>query len=281
MRRLLRCLALMLVFASPAAAATVDGMKLHSSSAGRGNKTVIFVHGWTCDDSSWVSQVPAISREYRVLTLDLPGHGKSESPKDGKFSMNLFARAVEAVRAEAKAGKVVLVGHSMGTPVIHEYARLYPQHVAGLVIVDGVVAIPAVPQQGAAAPAVPNPAMMAGPNGLKAREVLIRTMFTPATPPALQQQILKMMLSAPEATAVGAMAATFATLAANSKIDAMTMPVLAVYAEKSVLANQEQSKKIFPALEYHEIPGTGHFLMMEKPQEFNTLLTTFLGKVKY
>ena len=98
---------------------------------------MIFIHGWTCDSSSWTSQVPAFAKKYRVVTVDLPGHGKSASPKDGKLSMGLFARAVEAVRAETKADRVVLVGHSMGAPVIREYARLYPQHVAGLVAVDG------------------------------------------------------------------------------------------------------------------------------------------------
>ena len=117
---------------SPLSAASVDGLKLHSSSAGKGNAALIFVHGWTCDDTSWSAQVPEFARKYRVLTLDLPGHGQSALPADGKFSIGLFARAVEAVRAEARADSVVLIGHSMGAPVIREYARLYPQHVAGL-----------------------------------------------------------------------------------------------------------------------------------------------------
>jgi pimeloyl-ACP methyl ester carboxylesterase len=112
-----------------------------------------------------------------VITLDLPGHGKSDPPKNGKFSMAVFARAVEAVRAEAKVDKVVLVGHSMGTPVIREYARMYPQHVAGLVPVDGLLVLSAGgPGRGGA----PNPAAMSGPDGMKAREAMIRGMFTPA-----------------------------------------------------------------------------------------------------
>ena len=43
------------------------------------------MHGWTCDDTSWTEQVPELSKHYRVITLDLAGHGKSESPKDGKI----------------------------------------------------------------------------------------------------------------------------------------------------------------------------------------------------
>jgi pimeloyl-ACP methyl ester carboxylesterase len=47
-----------------------------------------------------------------------------------------------------------------------------------------------------------------------------------------------------------------------------------------VLANPEYTKKIFPSFEYTEIPGTGHFLMMEKPQEFNQLLGKFVETLK-
>lgn len=87
--------------------------------------------------------MPALAKEYRVVTLDLPGHGRSDSPKDGKFSMGFFARAIEAVRAEVKAERFVLVGHSMGTPVVLRYAHLYPQHTAALVFVDGLMPLPA------------------------------------------------------------------------------------------------------------------------------------------
>ena len=124
--RLMTALAVFVLFVSTASAATVDGLKIHSASAGSGRTTLVLVHGWTCDSSSWAAQVPVLAKKYRVLTLDLPGHGQSGAPKDGKFSMDLFARAVEAVRAEAGTDKIVLVGHSMGAPVIRQYARLYP-----------------------------------------------------------------------------------------------------------------------------------------------------------
>src|SRR5258708_4795834 len=130
-----------LILAGSLTAATVDGVQIHSSSTGKGPKTVILVHGWTCDETTWSEQVPVLSKNYRVLTLDLPGHGKSGAPTDGKLSMDLFARAVEAVRAEAKADHVVLVGHSMGTPVVVQYARLYPRHTSALVFVDGLVSL--------------------------------------------------------------------------------------------------------------------------------------------
>jgi len=260
-----------------AAAATVDGIPLHWTSAGAGPQTLMLVHGWTCDDSSWSGQVPALTGKYRVLTLDLPGHGRSGRLEAAKFSMDLFARAVEAVRAEAGVDRLVLVGHSMGTPVIRQYARLYPQHVTALVIVDGVVALGAPPRPGVQPAQAPVPERMKGPDGPKNREAMIRGMFTPATPKPLQEHVLKMMMAAPEATAYGAMVATF-----DPKIwgnDVMKMPVLGIFADKSALGNPEVTKKIFTNYEHHEVPGTGHFVMMEKPGEFNALLTSFVNKL--
>ena len=273
-RTLVLVLVLGAVTAARAAAASVDGIPLHWTSAGTGPQTLMLVHGWTCDDSSWSGQVPALTSKYRVLTIDLPGHGKSGKIDAGRFSMALFARAVEAVRAEAKADRIVLVGHSMGTPVIREYAKLYPQHVAALVLVDGVAVLGAPPREGVQRAQPPVADNMRGPEGPKNREAMIRGMFTPATPPALQDHVLKMMLAAPEATAYGAMVATF-----DPKIwtnDVMTMPVLGLFADKSALGNPDATRKVFPNYQHHEIAGTGHFLMMEKPREFNALLTAFV-----
>jgi len=260
------------VLALSLSAATVDGLKIHSSVTGKGPNTVILVHGWTCDETTWTDQVPVLAKNYRVVTLDLPGHGKSDSPTDGKFSMDLFARAVEAVRAEVQADRVVVVGHSMGSPVIIRYAHLYPQHTAALVLVDGL--IPAV---GGAPPATA--AMMGGPDGRKNRENMIRSMFSGSTTPAMQKKILDMMLGAPEATAVGAMIATFD--AAGQTEDVMKMPVQGLYADGSRIATAESVKAHFPNSEYTQISGTGHFLMLEKPDEFNRLLMAFLAKQKY
>ena len=269
-------LVLALVFASgasAASAASIDGLNIYSASTGSGKATVVLVHGWTCDSSSWDAQVPVLAKRYRVITLDLPGHGRSGAPKDGKFSMDLFARAVEAVRAEAGADKIVLVGHSMGAPVIRQYARLYPGHVAGLIAVDGPLDMRAF-GEGFTPPA------LTGPEGLKAREGMIRGMFTPQTPPALQEKILAMMLKAPEATAVGAMGSILDP--ALRKSDVTPMPTLAIWAGTNPrVPDVEETKKVLPHYSQTQVAGTGHFVMMEKPDEFNQLVTSFVDALKF
>jgi pimeloyl-ACP methyl ester carboxylesterase len=260
-------------FAQPLAAAAVDGLNIHSSSAGSG-PTIVFVHGWTCDASSWDGQVREFANDHRVITLDLPGHGRSESPADGKLSMDLFARAVEAVRAEAGADRIVLVGHSMGAPVIRQYARLYPARVAGLVAVDGPLDMRAFSDL---PPGFPPP--LTGPEGRTAREGMIRSMFIAETPPPLQEKVLKMMLGAPEATAVGAMNAMFDP--AVRWTDVIRSPALTVYAGTAQVPDAAKTKELYPNHEQTQLAGTGHFLMMEKPAEFNRLLTAFLDKIDF
>jgi pimeloyl-ACP methyl ester carboxylesterase len=266
-------MSLALVFSSAASAASVDGLHIYSASSGSGKATVVLVHGWTCDSSSWDAQVPVLASRYRVVTLDLPGHGRSDAPKDGKFSMDLFARAVEAVRAEAGADKIVLVGHSMGAPVIRQYARLFPEHVAGLVAVDGPLDMRGF-GEGFKLPS------LEGPDGLKAREGMIRGMFTPNTPPALQEKILAMMLKAPEATAEGAMRSILDP--DLRKADVTPMPALAIWAgTNQQIPNPEETKKVLPHYSQTQVAGTGHFVMMEKPDEFNRLLTSFVDTLSH
>jgi pimeloyl-ACP methyl ester carboxylesterase len=265
--------ALAALCAAPVSAAEVDGMTVHSSSVGAG-PTIVFVHGWTCDSSSWTGQVPAFAADYRVVTLDLPGHGRSESPQDGELSMDLFARAVEAVRAEAGAERIVLVGHSMGAPVIRQYAHLYPQRVAGLVAVDGPLDLRTF---GDLPPGFPPP--LTGPEGRTAREGMIRSMFIAETPVPLQEKILAMMLAAPEATAVGAMTAMFDPVIRWT--DVIDAPALSVYAGTANVPDAAATTELYPKHEATQMAGTGHFLMMEKPAEFNRVLAEFLDKIDF
>ncbi len=247
------------------------GAKVYWTSAGQGSRTLLFVHGWTCDSTTWAAQVAEFSKRYRVITLDLPGHGRSQQPAGGLYSMAVFAQAVEAVRRAAGADRLVLIGHSMGGPVVRQYALTYPQHVEALVMVEGLVQNPTI-----SAPARPIPALT-GEAGLKLRSDMVEAMFVKDTPPAVRQAVLKIMLGAPEATAAGAMDAT----QDRSKWSAtpVTVPVLGVYADHSRLSTPVGRGLIYPTMQYEELPGTGHFLMMEQPEAFNARLQAFLSSL--
>jgi sigma-B regulation protein RsbQ len=261
MKRIILALLALLAFVAPLQAeeVEVEGLKVHYSVQGTG-PAVLFVHGWTCDETSWRLQVPYFSRVTRVITVDLPGHGRSQVPAQDKFSMRLFTAAIEAVRAKVGVDHVVLVGHSMGATVIGQYALKYPQHVAGLVAADGSLVAPP-PRQTTAMTR-------------QQRETMINGMFVAATPAALRTEILKMMLGTSEATAAGAFAAMFDP--ANQRDGQTTLPALSINAGTRPPGSDQATAQVFTRWRSTTVPGTGHFLMMEKPEEFNRVLMDFL-----
>ena len=249
---------------APAMQTTVDHLKINYSVAGSG-PTVIFVHGWTCDDRSWQSQVAYFRRAYRVVTLDLPGHGKSDRPRRDSFSMALFAKAVEDVRRAVGADRVVLVGHSMGAVVIRQYALTYPQHVAGLVAADGWLDVRAL------TPEIADQLPMTIPS----RKAFIESMFVPQTSKPLRDEIMNMMLSTSAVTADRARAEMFNPAIQSNKI--ISAPALTIYAGRPLFPKDRAPKERIPNWQSARMPGTGHFLMMERPLAFNRILANFLA----
>ena len=98
----------------------VDKHRVVYESRGSGEPVLVLVHGWTCDRSLWEPQIIAFSAKYRVIAIDLPGHGESDKPEDVTYDSKLFAKAVLGVMDSASIRQAVLIGHSMGLPVIRE-----------------------------------------------------------------------------------------------------------------------------------------------------------------
>ena len=255
-----------------ALAASLDGKKIHYTSYGTGPQAVVLVHGWTCDETFWRDQVPALRQGHRVITVDLPGHGRSEVPLESRMTMENFARAVNEVLVEAGVSQAVLVGHSMGTPVIRQFARLYPAKTRALVLMDGTIFPPkeAAGRQGRGL-------VYRGEAGLRARRAAVRSYFGDATTPALREHIERVMLETAEATAAGAIDGMLAVEVWRDE-SPVRVPVLAVYAGSSGVS-RKYLRQLFPALEYHAIRGAGHFLMLEKPGLVNAVLLAFLRRL--
>jgi hypothetical protein len=127
------------VLADPAAdarQATLDGLRIRYRSHGHGGHNLVLIHGWGCDQAFWRDQVSALSRTNRIITLDLPGHGASDKPHIA-YTLNLLARAVNAVLVDAGIESAVLVGHSMGVTVAHQFYQSYPEKTEAIIAVDG------------------------------------------------------------------------------------------------------------------------------------------------
>ncbi|MFA5353488.1 MAG: alpha/beta hydrolase [Thermodesulfovibrionales bacterium] len=97
---------------------------------------VLFVHSAGGDTTHWSSQLEHLRKTRRAVAFDLRGHGHSQPPKDGNYSLVSQASDIEAVVSSLGIQRFVLVGHSMGGSIAIVYAGLHPERLAGLLIVD-------------------------------------------------------------------------------------------------------------------------------------------------
>jgi pimeloyl-ACP methyl ester carboxylesterase len=257
-----------LVVSALAESALVEGRKVHYSSYGKGHKALVLVHGWTCDETFWASNVPGLSKQYRVVTVDLPGHGQSDPAPE--YSMDAFADAVSAVMTEAKVKRATLVGHSMGGPVLLAFARRHREQVTALVAVDAAFSDPK-----SAARSQAKGRSFLGPDALTAREAIVRHMFSTATLPATREHILRVMLAVPEQVADGAIQGMRDP--EFWREDRIDLPFLEIAAGSSAYITLPALRGRFPLAQIKRIRGTGHFLMMEKPLVFNRTLLAWLA----
>jgi pimeloyl-ACP methyl ester carboxylesterase len=245
--------------------------KVHYKSLGEGKTAVVFIHGWCCDHTVWTDQAAAFNGKVRMLFVDLPGYGKSDKPKID-YTMDVFAKGVDAIVQDAGVEKVVVVGHSMGTPVARQYYRLFPDKTKAIVAVDGTLR--------------PIPKDIADTLLTVIKEDSVKetatkfldNMFTPNSPPAARKHIEELIAKTDPKVAVSSMRAML-----DEKIwkeDQVKVPVQALMAKAPQWNDEYKAfvKKLVPELDYREFDGVGHFLFMEKPKEVNEALAEFLKK---
>ena len=114
----------------------VDGHLVHYRDEGRNNKkTVVLLHGFLQNLDVWSSYVLSYMHDFRVVTIDLPGHGHTDVFGE-VHSMDLMARVVKTVLDEAGVNQCVMIGHSMGGYVALAFAEKYPYTLRGLGLVN-------------------------------------------------------------------------------------------------------------------------------------------------
>lgn len=254
----------------PLSFATVDGYRVAYRAAGRGGPALVFVHGWSCDMTSWKYQFPAFAKTHHVIALDLPGHGKSDKPEI-PYSMDLFARSVDAVMRADGTGRAVLVGHSMGTAVVRQFYRLYRNKAVALVAVDG--SFKPFAREPAAVEKFLAP--YRGADIHKAQAAFIDAMI-PEKEETLRQEVKGVVFATPQHVVVSAGQAMFDP--EIWKDDTIWIPLLAVYAKSPFWSEDYEAfvRKLAPRVTYRVFEGVGHFLMLEKPEVFDAALSAFL-----
>lgn len=250
--------------------AMLQDVRVHYSNYGAGDFALVLVHGWNCDERVWKNQVATLSAKVRVLTVDLPGHGKSDKP-EMSYNMDLHARALAAVMQDAGVTSAVLVGHSNGTPVVRQFYRLFPEKTRGLVIVDG-----ALRPFGDQALMEKFIAPLRGRDYEQTAGRFVSSMLAPVKDAKEREELREMMLAGPQNVAVSEMESLMDP--ALWKQDKIEVPVLMILAKQPAWTPEyeEFARGLCPALDYQIWEDVSHFLMLDKPQEFNAAVLRFL-----
>ncbi|MEM7281536.1 MAG: alpha/beta hydrolase [Pseudomonadota bacterium] len=228
---------------------------------------IVFIHGWMCDRTYWKSQVEYFASSYPILNVDLMEHG--DSPTDPRASISEVAADVVPLIEKINPKEVVLVGHSMGGPVVVEIARALSGPDSILIVgVDTLRQPNEVTDQDRLEQTL---AAMDANFEQTTVGFVSNAFFLPDTNPEFVANIANDMAQGPMETGMRLVKAltdydTAAGLTAVSQ-----HPLLLINASY-IPTDVAGLKAINPAAKVLEVDGVGHFLHMEREQEFNALL---------
>ena len=251
---------------------STDGVPVVWEALGSGEPAVVLVHGWATDRHLWDGVRTHLSARRRGVTLDLGGHGESGKGRV-EWTVASLAHDVQAVVKASGARQVVLVGHSMGGPVVLEASRLLGPTVAGIVLVDTV--LDAEERMPAEMIASLGKQLLAD-YAATTRSMSDEHLFTAATPPAVRERVLRYLLAADPAMSVALLGGVWSYDAVPVLHALRSTPIRAVSADKFP-TKVDVNRRHIPGYSVEIVPGTSHYLMLEKPQDFNAALDRALA----
>jgi pimeloyl-ACP methyl ester carboxylesterase len=244
---------------------------------GKSDTTLLFVHGWAINKGYWANQATHFGKRYHVVAIDLPGFGESGKNRD-KWGIAEFSSDVDSVIKELDLKKVILVGHSMSGDIVLQSAIDNPDKVIGIVGVDNFKNV------GAPQTEADKKGFAAAIDAMKKNFKLVATqyvsqmLFSKTTSSAIKERVLNDVTHADTVVAVAAM---------QQGNDFDELAKLQQAKRKLYLINSDvhptdtqylTAKNILFQVFYTK--GTGHFAMIETPDEFNGYLDKVIEDIK-
>lgn len=250
-------------------AISADQTTIHYDSKGNGKTTLLFIHCWSCDRSYWDDQFNLFSKYFRVVRLDLAGHGESGNNRKS-YTIPAFAQDVEAIVTKLKLDNVVLVGHSMGGPIAIQTALNIPDKIAGIIAVDSFETAFKWPKNDHEITLLTKPFTT---EFRKTTAQMVRSMFKPNADPELVSQIADDMSASPPSVANSAISEMLHWMIDYpQRKQKLKVPLYHINAkpEQSVVSTNDQ-------IIY--IDNVGHFIPQAAPAGFNGVLEQTVAKI--
>ncbi|MBB6372132.1 alpha/beta fold hydrolase [Chryseobacterium shigense] len=250
-----------------------DGQNIHYKESGHGNPSILFVHGWLGNGEWWSSQQEYFKEKYHIVQMDLAGHGKSGTSRK-EWTSELYADDIQAVANQIDSREIILVGHSMSGAYVLEAALKTPD-VKALILIDTVKNLDEAFTEEQAEQIL----FVHYRNDFKnaVENILPQYLFTGKTPSDVKQKLQDEFLQNTSEKAIDLLRPLykkdFRETAAKVKI-----PVRAISSD-NFPTNIENNRKYLKDYNSIEIAGTGHYPMLENPEEFNRILDDILKEL--
>lgn len=251
-------------------ARSADGVTIHAEVTGSGRTALLFAHGWLGSGRWWDAQRDAFASQHTVVQIDLAGHGASGGERE-VWSIEAYARDIEAVAARVDAEALVLVGHSMsGANVTVACPRL--SRVKLVVLVD---TLKNLDQPMSLEQARPMLDLYRKDFTSAVRDVLPKYLYAPQTPPEVIARLGREFLRASGDRAAQLLEPLY-HCDLQQAARAVTVPVRAINSDAQPTA-LEANRRWFADFDVEVLRGVGHYPMLEQPTAFNEALRRVLA----
>jgi pimeloyl-ACP methyl ester carboxylesterase len=240
--------------------------KLTLDDGGSGD-AIVFVHSLAGNTSQWSGQLDHLRQTRRAVAFDLRGHGKSEAPRNGEYSMEAQAEDLGAVADALGLERFALVGHSMGAGVALAYAGAHPGRVTHLLVADPIGDGTQTPE------AEVRPFLEALDSPAYVETIEGYWSSIAGSDGAVLERLLRDLRETPRDTMVRGLHAVVA-FDPKPALARFRGPTLAVITPANDFPYSMH--RVGAGLPHRVIAGTGHWLQLEQPEEFNRILERFL-----